>query len=71
MQTNPNPTPHIHPNQTFNVVSEHLATEAAAALQANKLIFITEGQTLVDTRTGHVIQVRLVTGWGVGLVVFE
>jgi len=38
------------------VVSEHLASETAAALQANKLIFITEGQTLVDTRTGHVIQ---------------
>lgn len=48
---------HVTSNkQTFNVVSEHLATEAAAALQANKLIFITEGQTLVDTRTGHVIQ---------------
>jgi hypothetical protein len=48
--------------QTFNVVSEHLASETAAALQANKLLFITEGQTLVDTRTGHVIQSMRVGG---------
>jgi hypothetical protein len=52
----PNSTPNPTKTKTFNVVSEHLATETAAALQANKLIFITEGQTLVDTRTGHVIQ---------------
>jgi acetylglutamate kinase len=42
--------------QVFNVVSEQLASEAAAALSASKLIFITAGQTLVDSRTHTVIQ---------------
>lgn len=42
--------------QVFNVVSEHLASECASALSASKLIFITEGQTLVDTRSNSVIQ---------------
>ena len=42
--------------QVFNVVSEQLAAETAAALCASKLIFITGGQTLVDTRTKNVIQ---------------
>lgn len=48
--------------QVFNVVSEQLAAETAAALCASKLIFITGGQTLVDTRTKNVIQSMRVRG---------
>lgn len=44
------------------MVSEQLAAETAAALCASKLIFITGGQTLVDTRTKNVIQSMRVRG---------
>jgi len=42
--------------QTFNVMSEHLATETAAAISAAKLIFVTGGETLIDTRNHQIIQ---------------
>ena len=41
--------------ETFNVVSEVLASETASALQASKLIFMTGGQSLIDSRTDSII----------------
>eukprot|EP01038_Epipyxis_sp_PR26KG_P004123 gene4123-5877_t len=42
--------------EVFNVPSESLAAECAARLEASKVIFLTEGQGLVDKRSGNVIQ---------------
>jgi len=42
--------------EIFNVNSEHLAAQVAGHLKASKVIFITEGQQLVDKRTGKLVQ---------------
>ena len=42
--------------EVFNVPSESLAAECAAKLKAAKVIYLTEGEALIDTRTGKNIQ---------------
>ena len=42
--------------EVFNVPSESLAAECAARLKAAKIIFLTEGESLVDTRTLKTVQ---------------
>ncbi|CAN0214555.1 unnamed protein product, partial [Phaeothamnion confervicola] len=42
--------------EVFNVDTESLASECAAQLGASKLIFVTEGQQLVDIETGTPVQ---------------
>ena len=42
--------------EVFNVPSESLAAECAAKMQAAKLIYLTEGEALVDTRSGKLLQ---------------
>mmetsp|Transcript_22473 Transcript_22473/g.36347 ORF Transcript_22473/g.36347 Transcript_22473/m.36347 type:complete len:659 (+) Transcript_22473:108-2084(+) len=42
--------------ETFNVNSEKLAAAVAGSLKASKAIFLTEGQQLVDRRTGGLLQ---------------
>ena len=42
--------------EVFNVPSESLAAECASKLKAAKLIYLTEGDTLMDTRTGKNVQ---------------
>ena len=40
----------------FNVPAELLAAECAAKLNAAKIIFFTDGQTMIDSRTGFTVQ---------------
>jgi amino-acid N-acetyltransferase len=42
--------------EVFNVPSESLAADVAAKLQASKLIYLTEGESLIDNRSGKTIQ---------------
>ena len=42
--------------EVFNVPSESLAAECAAKLQAAKVIYLTEGEALVDNRSGKPVQ---------------
>ena len=42
--------------EVFNVPSESLAAECAARLQAAKLIYMTDGEFIVDDRTGKNVQ---------------
>jgi len=58
--------------ESFNVPSESLAAECAAKLKANKIIFLTEGEMLVDTRKDRPVQslrlgaaIALLDQWGI------
>ena len=58
--------------ESFNVPSESLAAECAAKLKANKIIFLTEGEILVDTRKDRPVQslrlgaaIALLDQWGI------
>jgi amino-acid N-acetyltransferase len=42
--------------EVFNVPSESLAADVAAKLQASKVIYLTEGESLIDNRSGKNIQ---------------
>lgn len=42
--------------EVFNVPSESLAAECAARLKAAKIIYLTDGETMVDTRSGKLVQ---------------
>ena len=42
--------------EVFNVPSESLAAECAAKMQAAKVIYLTEGEALVDNRSGKPVQ---------------
>ena len=42
--------------EVFNVPSESLAAECAARLQAAKIIYMTDGEQIVDDRTGKNVQ---------------
>jgi len=42
--------------ELFNVNSEHLAAQAAGQLSASKVIYITEGEQMIDKRTGELVQ---------------
>ena len=47
--------------EVFNVPSDSLAAECAAKLKAAKIIYMTDGEQMVDTRTGkHIQSLRLV-----------
>jgi acetylglutamate kinase len=47
---------HSHSGEVFHVPSELLAAECASKLKASKIIYLTGGEQLVDTRTNKVIQ---------------
>eukprot|EP00913_Durusdinium_trenchii_P031332 g29339.t1 len=49
--------------EVFYVSSEELAAKVASRLQAIKLVYITKGQCLVDTRQSRIIAVEVVD-WG-------
>lgn len=58
--------------ESYNVPSESLAAETAAKLKASKLLFITEGEGLVDLRTEKPVQSlrlsqasALLASWGI------
>ena len=42
--------------EMFNVPSESLAAECARKLSAAKLLYFTEGETIIDSRTGLAVQ---------------
>ena len=42
--------------EVFNVPSESLAAECAARLKAAKIIYLTDGESMVDTRSGKYVQ---------------
>ena len=42
--------------EVFNVPSESLAAECAARLKAAKIIYLTDGESMVDTRSGKCVQ---------------
>lgn len=42
--------------EVFNVPSESLAAECAARMKAAKIIYLTDGESMVDTRSGKLVQ---------------
>jgi acetylglutamate kinase len=42
--------------EVFNVPSESLAAECAARLKAAKIIYLTDGEAMIDTRSGKALQ---------------
>lgn len=62
---------HVCVGELYNVPAESLAAECAAALKASKLIYLTRGETLVDSRSNKPVQslrlaqaVALLEQWG-------
>ena len=62
---------YVYIGELYNVPAESLAAECAAALKASKLIYLTRGETLVDSRSNKPVQslrltqaVALLEQWG-------
>ena len=62
---------YVFVGELYNVPAESLAAECAAALKASKLIYLTRGETLVDSRSNKPVQslrlaqaVALLEQWG-------
>jgi amino-acid N-acetyltransferase len=45
-----------HSGEVYNVPSESLAAETAARLKAAKIVYLTQGETMIDKRSGKMIQ---------------
>ena len=42
--------------EVFNIPSESIAAECAMRLAASKIIYFTDGESVIDTRTGKTVQ---------------